>query len=206
MTPHDRRQRPITDSQLQANLWIGEMLRRYHAKQPDGLARFRSVKAWLKIVEWQVAPGEHINEYLDCQLTAFLQAGMPRGGPPWYSLSGPNKLGSENPWSIQCRPGGRGEQSINRVPSAAQDLEFARDTREREEVESERNRQKERQRSDELHRAWLSSPIGKRYLESERKKKAEQAARLANPRPTLSFHYCEADGCLLCNSYPQDAG
>jgi hypothetical protein len=125
----DRRQWPLSDPHLIANLWIGKQLRRYHASHPDGLAQYRSSRAWLKIIEWQTS-GERKPDNLGCHVAAFLQQGMPVGGPPWYNFKGPNKLGSQNPWAIQTRQGG--DQLINRVPSPEADLEFQLDTREKE--------------------------------------------------------------------------
>jgi hypothetical protein len=183
-----RRTWPIIDSQACANLRIGEMLRRYHEKHPDGLAHFRTSEAWLKIIEWQLEPGEFASQYLDLHVCGFLQQGMRKAGPPYYGLDGPNRLGPNNPWSIQYRSGGK--FSINRVPTAAEDDAFQRDTREEKLVKSELRQQKEAGRLAELHRQWEASPAGQLHVETKRQEEKDRGACLVSTgHRKLKFDY-----------------
>jgi hypothetical protein len=70
--------------------WIGDMLRRYHAKHPGSLMAWRKHRNWVKLIEWEATPGgwkpDHIEDHMNC----FLRAND-------------NCLGSDNPWSIHNR-------------------------------------------------------------------------------------------------------
>ena len=140
--PLRRRTNRITDMQQQANLWIGVMLRRYAEKHPDGLAHYRTERAWGKLIEWQATsldPDKPL--YFDCKLSEFLHAGALRMGKFGYLEVGPNRLGSDNPWSILYRATqqkvdvvGRvrlkyytEEYSINRMPTLDEDVASAWD-------------------------------------------------------------------------------
>jgi hypothetical protein len=100
------------------HIWIGIMLRRYHTAHPDGLIRWRTIKSWAKIAEWQMQPGDWKPEDLQRTMRGFLTAGG-------------NRPGSVNRWSITSRsvrprhywiP----EYSIGRVRSFEEDMDTAR--------------------------------------------------------------------------------
>jgi hypothetical protein len=203
---------PIIDSAQRAHLWIGDMLRRYHAEHPDGLANFRTDRAWEKLIEWQVAPGGWMPTWLHGSVVSFLQAGTPYSGPPWYNFAGHNQLGPDNPWSIQYRsilesvrvvkdaPGPpirieyrRGEYSMNRVPTYEQDLIFHRTKHGKELATMERHHMEEHLRMSAIKRQWDDSGQGQRWAEKQRLEqesiRARTAERAANGGKMPPFIY-----------------
>jgi hypothetical protein len=134
-----RTEHMITDEQLRNNLWVATMLRRYNEQHPNGLARYRTQEQWVKLTEWQAAKGETKPEFLSGAVSHFLQAGGLYIGRDGYWVAGPNRLGSDNPWSIKYqsrlhrvitlnngeqRKSWIGEYSINRIRSLEEDVVF----------------------------------------------------------------------------------
>jgi hypothetical protein len=92
------------EKQYAANLVIGEALRLYAAEHPGGLAHFRTSRAWAKLIERQMKPGQQLPDQFHATLVGFLEAGD-------------NHIGSANPWSITCRfvPGPRRDLGVQRT-------------------------------------------------------------------------------------------
>jgi len=68
-------------------IWIGIILRRHYAVHPDSFTHWRKLNNWVKVLEWQMRPGQWKPEALNLGMRGFLTVGD-------------NIIGSKNPWSI----------------------------------------------------------------------------------------------------------
>jgi hypothetical protein len=71
--------------------FIGVMLRRWAADNPDAVSLWRPLASWRRIIGWQRQPTDPApSQRFGHALEAFFTAGQ-------------NRIGSENPWGIACR-------------------------------------------------------------------------------------------------------